>query len=461
MIHQYRFNDLNIVLDINSGSVHVVDDLTYRLIGLMNEMLGDGSITKEAILSKVIAEQEDISKEELIEVYGEIEALIEEGLLFAKDEYEEVLTDFVQRRTVIKAMCLHIAHDCNLACTYCFAHEGEYHGARSMMSFEVGKKAIDFLIENSGNRKNLEIDFFGGEPLMNFDVVKEIVIYANEAGKSRNKNFRFTMTTNGILLDEAKMDFINEHMYNVVLSIDGRKEVNDRMRPAPNGKGSYDIILPKFKEMAKRRGFKNYYVRGTFTRNNLDFAQDVLHLADEGFNMISVEPVVATPDMAYALKTEDLAEIYEQYHWLAEQMIEYKEKGKGFTFFHFMIDLAQGPCVVKRLSGCGAGLEYLAVTPTGELYPCHQFVGLDEYYLGDVEQGIVHPERQDDFRGCHVYAKSACKACWAKFYCSGGCAANSYQFHKDLNQVYEVSCELEKKRLESAIFIKAKEMIEE
>ncbi len=452
MIHQYRFDDLNIVLDINSGSVHLVDDLSYRIIEAYEQKQD-----REAIIDALSEDYDRATVEEGLE---EVACLVEQGQLFAEDEYEETLNDFVGRRTVVKAMCLHIAHDCNLACAYCFAGEGEYHGPRGMMSIEVGKKAVDYLIAQSGNRKNLEIDFFGGEPLMNFDTVKAVVAYARSREEASGKKFRFTITTNGVLLDEDNMAFINENMYNVVLSVDGRKEVHDRMRPTPNGKGSYDIIMPKFKAMAEARGYKDYYVRGTFTGFNKDFASDVMHLADEGFNLISVEPVVTQEDVAYALTDNDLETLKMEYHTLARQMESYRQAGKGFKFFHFMIDLGQGPCVAKRLSGCGAGLEYLAVTPDGDLYPCHQFVGIDDYLLGNLEEGIHHPEKQDGFRSCHVYAKETCKTCWAKFYCGGGCAANSYHFHKNLNKVYEIGCELEKKRVECAIYTKAKELTE-
>jgi len=453
MIHQYKIQDMNIVMDINSGSIHVVDDMSYDII-----LAIDGGVCIEDAMNKL---EEKYDRELLVQAGDEINKLISDGLLFSNDDYEQVVVDFKNRSTVVKALCLHVAHDCNLACTYCFASEGEYHGDRDLMSFEVAKKAIDFLVAHSGNRRNLEIDFFGGEPLMNFEMVKETVHYARSLEKEKNKHFRFTLTTNGVLLNDDNMAFMNEHMYNVVLSVDGRKAIHDKMRPTPNGKGSYDLIMPKFKAFVEARGQKNYYVRGTFTHENMDFSEDVLHLADEGFEQISVEPVVAPEEMNYAIKEEDLAYLKNQYEKLALSKLDYKEKNKDFNFFHFMIDLSQGPCVAKRLAGCGSGIEYLAVTPGGDLYPCHQFVGIDEFLLGNVDQGITNTLKQDAFRGCNVYAKEACRGCWAKFYCSGGCSANSFNFHGDLLATYEIGCELEKKRVECAIYIKAKEMLEE
>lgn len=441
--------DMNIVLDINSGSIHVVDDMMYQIIEKL--VLGHSLLEISQSL------EEGHPEEEIDEAFDEVNVLVEAKQLFSENIYNGVAEKFQDRETVVKALCLHIAHDCNLSCRYCFAGEGEYHGERSMMSFEVGRKAIDFLIKNSGSRKNLEIDFFGGEPLMNFDVVKEIVSYARSQEVQYGKFFRFTITTNGVLLNDEVIDYINENMYNVVLSIDGRKEVHDLMRPTPNGKGSYELVLPKFLKVAESRNQKNYYVRGTFTHNNLDFSEDVLHLADLGFKQISVEPVVAPDDMAYAIKEEDLETIYSQYEYLAEKMLEYKASGKDFNFFHFMIDLGQGPCVIKRMTGCGAGSEYLAVTPEGDLYPCHQFVGIDEQKMGTVDTGVITKDLQSDFKNCHVHSKDSCKECWAKFYCGGGCNANSYNFHSNIHEVYEVSCALEKKRVECAIYLKAKE----
>lgn len=471
MIHQFKNNGYNIVLDVNSGAVHVVDDLAYDIIE-MYENNTRGSIIS-AMVEKYIkpehmscitsqdGNKEDFSEhvEELVnqinEVMDDIEELKKDGALFTRDIYEDYIKDFKQRSTVVKALCLHIAHDCNLACKYCFAEEGEYKGHRELMSYEVGKQALDFLIANSGNRKNLEVDFFGGEPLMNFQVVKDLVKYAREQEAIHNKKFRFTLTTNGILLDDDVMEFANREMSNVVLSIDGRKEVNDRMRPSRNGKGSYDVILPKFQKFATSRNQTNYYVRGTFTHNNLDFSEDVKHLAELGFQQISVEPVVALPEEPYAITEEDLPKLYEEYDKLAAYMLEKRKEGKDFNFFHFMIDLTGGPCVAKRLSGCGSGTEYLAVTPWGDLYPCHQFVGIDEFRLGNVWKGIEKSELKEEFKQCNVYSKDKCKSCFAKFFCSGGCAANSFKFHGDINNAYDIGCALQKKRVECAIMLKA------
>ena len=446
MIHQYKNNGYNIVLDVCSGAVHVVDDVVYDVIALYEQK------TLPEILKELSASYKE---EDVKEAYEEIEELKEEGLLFAEDEYKEYVIDFKKRQTVVKALCLHIAHDCNLACQYCFAGKGEYHGDKSLMSLEVGKKAIDFLIQNSGNRRNLEVDFFGGEPLMNFEVVKGIVAYGRSLEEKYNKKFRFTLTTNGMLLNDEVMEFANKEMSNVVLSVDGRKEVNDRMRPTPNGKGSYDIFMPKFLKLAELRNQTNYYVRGTCTHYNLDFSKDVLHLADLGFKQISVEPVVSLPDEPYAIKEEDLPILFEQYDILAKELIKRKKEGNGFNFFHFMIDLEQGPCVAKRLSGCGSGVEYLAVTPWGDLYPCHQFVGEEDYLIGNLDEGITNEALRDEFKLCNVYAKEKCKNCFARFYCSGGCAANSYKFHGSILDAYDIGCELQKKRIECAIMIKA------
>ena len=381
--------------------------------------------------------------------------LKKEQMLFTEDVYEKAIDSFKDRPTVVKALCLHIAHDCNLACRYCFAEEGEYHGRRAMMSYEVGKQALDFLIANSGNRKNLEVDFFGGEPLMNWKVVKDLVAYGRSQEKIHNKHFRFTLTTNGVLLNDEIMEFANKEMDNVVLSIDGRREVHDFMRPFRKGAGSYDLVVPKFQKFADSRGQKKYYARGTFTRHNLDFSKDVLHLADLGFEQISVEPVVADEKEEYALQWEDVPKICEEYDKLAKEIIKREKEGRGFNFFHFMIDLTGGPCVYKRLSGCGSGTEYLAVTPWGDLYPCHQFVGEEKFLMGNVWDGVQKPEIRDAFKECNVYAKEKCRECFARFYCSGGCAANSYNFHGSINDVYDLGCELQRKRVECAIMIKA------
>ena len=446
MVHQYKNNGYNIVLDVNSGSVHVVDEIVYDMIPMYE---GSG-------LEEITAELSGRYKEEDIkEAYEEITELKEAGSLFTEDIYENYIDSFKNRQPVVKALCLHIAHDCNLACQYCFAEEGEYHGRRALMSFEVGKKALDFLVANSGSRRNLEVDFFGGEPLMNWEVVKQLVEYGRSIEEANNKKFRFTLTTNGVLLNDEILDFVNKEMGNIVLSTDGRKEVHDRMRPFRNGKGSYDLIMPKFKKAAESRNQTNYYVRGTFTHYNLDFSKDVLSLADEGFKQISVEPVVASPEDAYALRTEDLPQIFEEYDKLAVEMIKREKEGRGFNFFHFMIDLTGGPCVYKRLSGCGSGTEYLAVTPWGDLYPCHQFVGNEDFLLGNVDDGIVKKNIGEEFKQCNVYSKPKCKDCFAKLFCSGGCAANSYNFHGNINDSYEVGCEMERKRVECAIMIKA------
>lgn len=460
------------VLDVNSGMVHVVDDLVYDMIELYNkeERNKDHLISKEAkeemIKSLMLNEakymellEEDRSLEGLhtaiTETIEDVEQLIKDGALFTEDIYEKYISDFKSRSTVVKALCLHIAHDCNLACRYCFAEEGEYHGRRELMTYEVGKQALDFLIANSGKRKNLEVDFFGGEPLMNFDVVKKLVEYGRGLEEAHNKKFRFTLTTNGILLNEDIMEFANKEMSNVVLSIDGRKEVNDFMRPSRNKKGSYDIIIPKFAKLAESRNQNNYYVRGTFTHHNLDFAKDVSHLAELGFKQISVEPVVALPEEEYAIKQEDLPTIFEEYDKLAAYILKEEKKGNRFNFFHFMIDLSGGPCVAKRLSGCGSGTEYLAVTPWGDLYPCHQFVGEEEFLMGNVFTGVKTEELREEFKCCNVYAKDQCRECFAKFYCSGGCAANSFKFHGSIQDTYDIGCEMQKKRVECALMLQA------
>ena len=446
MIHQYKSNGYNIVLDVNSGSVHVVDNLCYDLISMYENN------DKETIMNELGMKYSD---KEIEEAFFEVEELKNAGQLFTEDIYRQYITDFKKRKTVVKALCLHIAHDCNLACKYCFAGKGEYNGEKAMMSLEVGKKAIDFLIENSGNRRNLEVDFFGGEPLMNWEVVKEIVRYGRSKEKEFNKNFRFTLTTNGVLLNDEVMEFANKEMSNVVLSLDGRKEVNDRMRPFRNGKGSYDVIVPKFQKMAESRNQTNYYVRGTFTHDNLDFSEDVIHYADLGFKQMSMEPVVGEDDERYAIKEEDLPKIMEEYDKLAREYIKRYKEGRGFNFFHFMIDLQQGPCVATRLSGCGSGTEYLSVTPWGDLYPCHQFVGQDEFLLGNVFDGIKRQDICDEFKMCNVYAKDKCSECFARYYCSGGCAANSYKFHGSITDAYDIGCEMQRKRIECAIMIKA------
>ena len=457
MVHQYKNNGYDIVLDVNSGAIHVVDDVTYDVIEMYAARENAADTSAEEIVTALSGKY---GKEEVEEAIDEVQTLIKNEELFTKDTYENYMMDFKKRPTVVKALCLHIAHDCNLACRYCFAEEGEYHGRRALMSFETGKKALDFLIANSGNRRNLEVDFFGGEPLMNWQVVKDLVAYGREQEKIHNKNFRFTLTTNGVLLNDEIMEFANKEMGNVVLSIDGRKEVHDHMRPFRKGAGSYDLIVPKFQKFAESRNQDKYYVRGTFTHNNLDFSNDVLHLADLGFKQISVEPVVAQPTEDYAIREEDLPQLYEEYDKLAAEMVKRHKNGNDFNFFHFMIDLEGGPCVAKRLSGCGSGTEYLAVTPWGDLYPCHQFVGDEKYSMGDIWKGVTNKEVQDEFKCCNAYAREGCKDCWAKLYCSGGCAANAYHATGSITGIYEYGCDLFKKRIECAIMMQVSEATE-
>ena len=451
MVHQYQNNGYHIALDVDSGSVHVVDELVFDVIDRLKE---DPSIPDERVISLL---EGRYSRADLVEALEEVRTLQKNGQLFARDIYQDAVLDFQNHPTVVKALCLHVAHDCNLACRYCFAQEGEYHGSRALMSFETGAKALDFLVANSGSRKKLEVDFFGGEPLMNIGVVRKLTAYGRELEKKHDKHFRFTLTTNGVLLDDKIMEFCNQEMDNVVLSLDGRKEIHDKMRPTRNGKGSYDLIVPKFLEFAGQRKElgKQYYIRGTFTHYNLDFARDVIHFADLGFDQISIEPVVAPPEAPYAIRPEDIETIREQYDILAREMIRREKEGRGFTFFHFMIDLTGGPCVYKRLSGCGSGSEYLAVTPWGDLYPCHQFVGNREFLLGNVEEGVTRDDIVRTFKSCNVYSRSECRECFARYFCSGGCAANSWNFHGRIDSVYEIGCELERKRVESALMIKA------
>lgn len=448
MVHAFQIDDLKMAADVYSGAVHVLDDITFEIVKLFE------SHTQQEIVEKMGS---DFGVQPVEEGYAEIVSLKEAGLLFTEDPYVHFLPEFKNRQPVIKAMCLHVAHDCNLRCKYCFASEGDYHGAKELMSEEVGKKAVDFLIQHSGNRRNLEVDFFGGEPLMNFEMVKKVVEYGNSLQEKYNKNFRWTITTNGVLLDDAKKQFINEHMSNVVLSLDGKKETNDKMRVHVDGRGSYERIVPKYQELAESRNQNHYYVRGTFTRHNLHFAEDVLHLADLGFLQTSVEPVVAAPELDYALCEEDLPILFEEYEKLAKEYVLRRKAGKPFNFFHFMVDLHQGPCVSKRLAGCGSGSEYVAVIPNGDIYPCHQFVGMDEFKMGSVFNGEVdRKDLQETFQQINVYSKEDCRECWAKFYCSGGCAANSQQYAGNLYGTYKVGCELEKKRVECALYIQGK-----
>ena len=463
MVHAYSLNGFNILLDVNSGMVHVVDDLALQLVQKINREIEEGSLSETApqiqtdsFAEKILADIafQDADPDEVRETISEIAELIAEDALYTADLYRAALPKVHARNSVIKAMCLHVAHDCNLACKYCFAEGGEYHSHdRSLMSFETGKKALDFLVEHSGARRNLEVDFFGGEPLMNFEVVKQLVAYGRSLEQEKGKNFRFTLTTNAVLLDDEITEFLNREMANVVLSIDGRKEVNDRMRVTRNGKGSYDLIVPKIQAFVKQRGDKDHYIRGTFTRYNLDFASDIEEFLNLGFENLSIEPVVTTAE--YGIRKEDLPQIMDEYDRLAKLYIDRRKEGRPFTFFHFMIDLDEGPCVIKRLSGCGSGTEYIAVTPNGDIYPCHQFAGQTDFKIGNVDEGITNTEIPDRFRSASVYTKDKCEKCFAKFYCSGGCPANSWNFSRDINKVYEIGCEMQRKRTECAIMIKA------
>lgn len=453
MVHQYKLNGYNIVLDTCSGSVHVVDEVAYDIIAMYKEK--DNSEIVKYITETY--KNEEITEQDVLDCIEDVKSLEDAGKLYTPDTYEGMAFDFKNRNTVIKALCLHVAHTCNLNCAYCFASQGKYHGERALMSFEVGKRALDFLIENSGTRHNLEVDFFGGEPLMNWDVVKELVSYARVQEKIHNKNFRFTLTTNGVLVDDEVIDFCNKEMSNVVLSLDGRPEVHDRLRVDYMGRGSYDLIVPKFQEFVKKRGGKNYYMRGTFTHNNIDFTNDIFHMADLGFTELSMEPVVCSPEDASALTEEDLPVLFDQYEILAKEMIKRKKEGRPFTFYHYMLDLTHGPCIYKRISGCGSGTEYMAVTPTGDLYPCHQFVGDTKYLLGNIWDGVTNKEVQNEFKLCNAYARPECNDCWAKLYCSGGCAANSYHASGKITGIYEYGCELFKKRIECAVMIQVDE----
>ena len=472
MIHAYKNNGYNIVLDVNSGSVHVVDDVVFDLVTIIEEKLKrtygtaaapEGQTTVitgelDRLYKGVLAKTDLASKYSTEDIKEGIEEILElraAQVLFTDDVYEGYVDDFQNRETVVKALCLNVAHDCNLRCKYCFADEGEYHGRRALMSEEVGKAALDFLVKNSGGRKNLEVDFFGGEPLMNWEVVKKLVEYGRSIEKEYDKNFRFTITTNGTLLNDEILEFVNKEMGNIVLSIDGRKEVNDSMRPRAGGQGCYDDIVPKYQKVAESRHQLRYFVRGTFTHANLDFSEDVKHLAELGFKQISVEPVVASPEDWYAFKDEDIPIICKEYDKLAKYYIEKHKEGKGFNFFHFNIDLEGGPCVAKRLSGCGSGCEYLGVTPWGDLYPCHQFVGNEDFIMGNVFDGITRPDIRDKFKKSNVYSRPECQKCFARYYCSGGCAANAYNFNGDINATYKHGCELQRKRIECAIMIKA------
>lgn len=448
MIHKYSLNGFNIVLDTNSGAVHLFDDAPFAMLDYL-----ENNVPDKAPQEMLDALSGKYDKKTIEEAYDELKELYRLGQLFSSDEYEKFAG--MMKDAPLKSMCLNIAHDCNLRCEYCFAAKGDFGRGRMLMPFEVGRKAIDFLIEKSEGRHNLEVDFFGGEPLMNFDVVKQIVAYARGIEKEHNKNFRFTITTNGILLTDDKIDYINKEMSNCVLSIDGRKNVNDLLRVRVDGSGSYDAIVPKFQKLVASRGDKDYYARGTFTKHNLDFTEDVLHMADLGFEQISVEPVVSDEKLDYSIKEEDLPRVFEEYDRLSKVIIERRKAGKGFNFFHFMIDLNQGPCAIKRLRGCSCGNEYIAVTPEGDIFPCHQFVGDDSFKMGNVLDGTFDESIKHTFALANIYSKPECKNCWAKFYCSGGCNANNQQYEGDIHKAHKISCDLEKKRLECAIMIQA------
>lgn len=458
MIHSYKLGGHNIVLDVCSGSVHIVDDVAYDIINAYENTPHDKIISD--ILSKYSG-REDVSEADILDCFSDIESLKKSGRLFTPDTFEPIAGKLKKKTSgVVKALCLHVAHICNLNCSYCFASQGKYNGERAVMPLEVGKRALDFLIENSGTRRNLEVDFFGGEPLMNFDVVKELVKYARGREKETGKNFRFTLTTNGMLIDDDVIDFANRECSNVVLSLDGRREVHDRYRVDYAGNGSWERIVPKFQKLVEARGGKNYYMRGTFTHANPDFLNDIKEMLSLGFRELSMEPVVTSPDDPSALTEEDLPTVLRQYEELAELMQEKRREGDPFTFYHYMIDLKDGPCIYKRVSGCGSGTEYMAVTPWGDLYPCHQFVGDEKFRLGDVWHGVDNKAIQDEFESCNVYARPECRSCWAKLYCSGGCAANAYHASGSVTGIYEYGCKLFKKRMECAIMLEASKAVE-
>lgn len=447
MIHQYKMNGINIVLDTYSGSVHVVDDLAYDAIRLMEHMDRDRAYAE---LAKVYGDKSAIA-----DTLDDVEELRAAGRLYSPDIYEHMPAFREKQVDTVKALCLHVAHTCNLNCSYCFASQGKYHGERALMSFEVGARALDFLVERSGTRKNLEVDFFGGEPLMNLEVVKQLVAYARSIEAEKHKRFRFTLTTNGVLLDDEVTEFLNREMHNVVLSLDGRREVHDRLRRTVNGQGSYDLVVPKFKRFTELRGERGYYMRGTFTHENTDFVNDILHMADLGFTQLSMEPVVCAPDDPCALTEADLPALFDGYERLANEMLAREAAGNGFAFYHYMIDLAHGPCIHKRIAGCGSGTEYMAVTPWGDLYPCHQFVGDDDFLMGNVFGGVTNTDVRDRFARVNVLTREKCRDCWAKLYCSGGCAANAYHATGAIDGLYEYGCRLFKKRIECAIMMEA------
>ena len=453
MIHQYKLGGYNIVLDVCSGSVHVVDEVAYDMISLFE---GSDRETVISAAAEKYAGREGITRRDLEECYDQVAALRDAGQLFTPDTFEPMAGSLKEKTAgVVKALCLHVAHTCNLNCAYCFASQGKYHGERAVMSFEVGKQALDFLITNSGTRRNLEVDFFGGEPLMNFQVVKDLVAYARSIEKEHHKNFRFTLTTNGLLIDEDVIDFANREMSNVVLSLDGRKEIHDRYRVDYAGNGSWERIVPKFQKLVAARGGKNYYMRGTFTHANPDFLQDIEQMLDLGFTELSMEPVVCAPGDPSALTEEDFPVVCQQYEKLAELMLRRDKEGKPFTFYHYMLDLSGGPCIYKRISGCGSGTEYMAVTPWGDLYPCHQFVGDEKFKLGNIWDGVTNTERRAEFAACNVYAHPECRDCWARLYCSGGCSANAYHATGAITGIYEYGCRLFRKRMECAIMVAA------
>ena len=451
MIHQFKLNGYNIVLDICSGAVHAVDDIAYDIISLYE------AHSKEEIINAMCEKYlpcGDVTKEDIEECFDQVTELKESGKLFVPDTFAPMAGELKRKTSgVVKALCLHIAHTCNLNCSYCFASQGKYHGERALMSFETGKRALDFLVENSGTRRNLEVDFFGGEPLMNFEVVKQLVAYARSIEKEKNKNFRFTLTTNGVLIDDDVIDFANREMSNVVLSLDGRKEIHDRFRVDYAGNGSFDKIVPKFQKLVDARGHKDYYMRGTFTHANPDFLKDIQAMLDLGFTELSMEPVVCASGDEGELLESDLPILFDQYEKLSELMIKREKEGKPFTFYHYMLDLSGGPCIYKRISGCGSGTEYMAVTPWGDLYPCHQFVGDEKFKLGDIWNGVSNFDIQNEFESCNVYARKDCKDCWAKLYCSGGCAANAYHATGSVKGIYEYGCRLFRKRMECAISV--------
>ncbi|MDD6159828.1 MAG: thioether cross-link-forming SCIFF peptide maturase [Oscillospiraceae bacterium] len=458
MMHQYQLGGYNIVLDTCSGSVHAVDEVAYDVIAMFPDY------GREEIVSSLLekyGDRADVTAEELNQCIDDVQALADAGKLFTPDRYEPLAGELKTRTgNIVKALCLHVAHTCNLNCSYCFASQGKYHGERALMSFEVGKRALDFLVENSGNRTNLEVDFFGGEPLMNFDVVKQLVAYARTIEGPNHKHFRFTLTTNGVLIDDDVIDFCNREMDNVVLSLDGRKEIHDRLRVDYAGNGSYERIVPKFQKLVEARGDRSYYMRGTFTHANPDFTKDVFHMADLGFKELSMEPVVCAPGDPAALTPEDLEIVKQQYEILAKEMLKRNREGNGFTFYHYMLDLKGGPCIYKRLSGCGSGTEYMAVTPWGDLYPCHQFVGDEAYKLGNIYDGVTNTGLREEFRACNAYARPECADCWARLYCSGGCAANAYHASGSIRGIYEPGCELFRKRMECAIMIQVAESLD-